>query len=100
MEEHKQSKIDYLFSAERTKRDLLIYFRTFDLRSHPMTHYPVDAPLCAECTALELTFFDPSCANCARALRSAGADIAHVFAALRQWVPQVRKSLLRIMKFY
>ena len=69
----------------KTKKRSLIF-----IRSHPVTHYPVDSPLCAECAALGLTFFDPSCAGCAKALRSAGADIAHVFAALRQWVPQVR----------
>ena len=59
-------------------------------RSHPLSHPTVDAPICPECLALENTFFDPACKACRRKLQSGDADIAHVFAVLRQWVPQVK----------
>ena len=58
-------------------------------RPHPLSHPTVDAPICPECLALENTFFDPACKACRRKLQSGDADIAHVFAVLRQWVPQV-----------
>jgi len=67
-------------------------------RSHAIAHPPVDAPLCLECRALELTFFDPNCPGCKRSLMSQDCDIGHVFAALRQWVPQV-SALLRPTTF-
>ena len=55
-----------------------------------MSHLPVDAPICLECQALDLTFFDPSCSGCRASLLAQEATVAHVFAALRQWVPQVQ----------
>ncbi len=61
-------------------------------RSHPLSHLPVDAPICIECQALEQTFFDPGCRGCRAALSAADATVAHVFAALRQWVPQVQQA--------
>ncbi len=74
------------------------------VRSRPVSHLPVDAPVCPECRALELTFCDPSCPGCRRELLGArgaeggdgdrggdggGDGVAAVFAALRQWIPQV-----------
>lgn len=61
-------------------------------RSHPLSHPTVDAPICPECLALENTFFDPACKACRRKLQSGDAGIAHVFAVLRQWVPQVNND--------
>ncbi len=58
-------------------------------RSRPLTHASVDAPICVECRALELTFFDPTCEGCFAAL----ITVADVFAVLRQWVPQVQRSV-------
>ena len=83
-------------------------------RSHPVSHPTVDGPICPECHALENTFFDPACKACRRKLQSGDADIAHVFAVLRQWVPQVgttcnmmtfnrrirMRATMRIMKSY
>ena len=63
-------------------------------REHPLSHPTVDAPICVECQALELTFFDPGCQGCRRELQakpSSQNGIAHVFAVLRQWVPQVHE---------
>lgn len=69
---------------------------SFVTRNHPIVHNAVDAPICLECRALELTFFDPSCPGC-RAEIQAEVDpnvgVAHVMAALRQWVPQVQQSV-------
>ena len=39
-------------------------------RLHPVSHPPVDAPLCLTCRTLDLSFFDPSCPGCAEILRS------------------------------
>ena len=39
-------------------------------RPHPVSHPPVDAPLCPTCRHLDLSFFDPSCPGCADILKS------------------------------
>ena len=39
-------------------------------RPHPLSHPPVDAPLCPTCTNLDLSFFDPSCPGCNAILKS------------------------------
>ena len=39
-------------------------------RQHPVSHPPVDAPLCPTCRHLDLSFFDPSCPGCADILKS------------------------------
>lgn len=62
-------------------------------RAFPLTHPAVDAPICVECQALELTFFDPTCPGCRAQLLAASSDVAHVFSALRQWVPQVQQNI-------
>ena len=39
-------------------------------RPHPVSHPPLDAPLCGTCRHLDLSFFDPSCPGCAEILKS------------------------------
>ncbi len=39
-------------------------------RPHPLSHPPVDAPLCVSCTNLDLSFFDPSCPGCHAIIKS------------------------------
>ena len=58
-------------------------------RGHALSHPTVDAPICVECQALEMTFYDPLCKGCRKELMSPESGVAHVFAVLRQWVPQV-----------
>ncbi|CAG0888530.1 unnamed protein product [Darwinula stevensoni] len=62
-------------------------------RENPLTHPAVDAPLCEDCQGLQLTFFDPSCPGCRALLKSPATTIAHVFAILRQWVPQTQQNI-------
>eukprot|EP00095_Tigriopus_kingsejongensis_P004171 maker-scaffold53_size449031-snap-gene-3.10 protein:Tk04171 transcript:maker-scaffold53_size449031-snap-gene-3.10-mRNA-1 annotation:"hypothetical protein BRAFLDRAFT_116178" len=62
-------------------------------RGVPMTHQSLDAPICIECLALENTFFDPNCIGCRTALLSEKSEISHVFAVMRQWVPQVQQCI-------
>jgi hypothetical protein len=58
-----------------------------------VTHPPVAAPLCDDCRSLELAFFDPTCPGCRRVLNSPYTTPAHIFAILRQWVPQVQQNI-------
>ena len=48
---------------------------TVATRGHPVSHPPVDAPLCVTCRHLDLSFFDPSCPGCAEILGSRSANI-------------------------
>ena len=61
--------------------------------SRSVTHPPVAAPLCDDCRCLELAFFDPSCPGCRRVLNSPYTTPGHIFAILRQWVPQVQQNI-------
>lgn len=66
------------------------------MRPSPIVHPAVDAPICPECQALEMTFFNPECKACQNELESMahhGIGIASIFAILRQWIPQVRDQL-------
>ncbi|GAB6022100.1 CAP-Gly domain-containing linker protein 4 [Chamberlinius hualienensis] len=62
-------------------------------RSWPLTHPPVDAPLCENCQQLDLEFFDPSCPGCGEILNHPQTTIAQIFACLRQWVPQTQRNI-------
>ncbi|TRY74970.1 hypothetical protein TCAL_11612 [Tigriopus californicus] len=62
-------------------------------RSTATTHLSVDAPICIECLALENTFFDPNCKGCKSSLLCEDSKISHVFAVMRQWVPQVQQCI-------
>ena len=53
----------------------------------------VDTPICPECQALDMTFFNPECFGCQSELRKMadhGIGIASIMAVLRQWIPQVK----------
>jgi len=39
-------------------------------RPHPISHPPVEAPICGTCRTLDLAFFDPSCHGCSAILKS------------------------------
>ena len=39
-------------------------------RDHPVSHPPLDSPLCSTCRTLDLNFFDPSCPGCGEILTS------------------------------
>ncbi|XP_042243019.1 CAP-Gly domain-containing linker protein 3-like [Homarus americanus] len=62
-------------------------------RSAPVTHPPVDAPLCVQCARRDLAFFDPGCSGCAALLRRLTTTPSHLFAVMRQWVPQVQHNI-------
>ncbi|KAG0725285.1 CAP-Gly domain-containing linker protein 3 [Chionoecetes opilio] len=62
-------------------------------RSAPVTHPPVDAPLCGHCARRNLSFFNPECGGCSVLLRRPSVTAAHVFAVMRQWVPQVQQNI-------
>ena len=59
------------------------------------THFSgVDTPICPECQALDMTFFNPECFGCQSELRKMadhGIGIASIMAVLRQWIPMVLK---------
>ena len=59
----------------------------------PISHPVSNAPICIECQALELTFFDPGCEKCMLELTSP----SHILAVLRQWVPQVQQAIERLI---
>ena len=44
-------------------------------RTHPVSHPPLDSPLCPTCRHLDLSFFDPSCPGCAEILTSRETSI-------------------------
>ena len=67
-------------------------FKSIPMRPSPIVHPAVDAPICPECQALEMTFFNPDCKGCQHELETMahhGIGIASIFAILRQWIPQV-----------
>merc|ERR1719347_728979 len=72
---------------------------TFSLapRDLPVSHPPVEAPLCVTCRTLDLSFFDPSCPGCSEILCSRDTSIGQVLAIMRQWVPQTQHNIDRLM---
>lgn len=62
-------------------------------RPHPLSHPPVDAPLCITCTNLDLSFFDPSCPGCHAIIKSRETSIGQILAIMRQWVPQTQHAI-------
>ncbi|XP_050689682.1 CAP-Gly domain-containing linker protein 4-like isoform X2 [Eriocheir sinensis] len=62
-------------------------------RTVPVTHPPVDAPLCVHCCRRDLSFFNPGCAGCSGLLRRPSTTPAHLFAIMRQWVPEVQQNI-------
>ncbi|CAL4079261.1 unnamed protein product, partial [Meganyctiphanes norvegica] len=62
-------------------------------RTVAVTHGPVDAPLCGACQRKDLQFFEPSCQGCSALLRRPSTTAAHLFAIMRQWVPQVQHNI-------
>ncbi|XP_064108829.1 CAP-Gly domain-containing linker protein 3-like isoform X2 [Macrobrachium nipponense] len=66
-------------------------------RSVPVTHPPVDAPLCSQCNRRGLFFFDPGCSGCSTLLRRPTTSPSHVFAVMRQWVPQVQHNIHQLV---
>ena len=70
--------------------------KSIPMRPSPIVHPAVDAPICPECQALEMTFFNPECGGCQNELETMahhGIGIASIFAILRQWIPQVINSI-------
>jgi len=66
-------------------------------RSHPVSHPPVDAPLCVTCRHLDLSFFDPSCPGCSEILKSRETSIGQILAIMRQWVPQTQHNIDKLI---
>eukprot|EP00090_Calanus_glacialis_P040977 TRINITY_DN7180_c0_g1_i2.p1 TRINITY_DN7180_c0_g1~~TRINITY_DN7180_c0_g1_i2.p1 ORF type:complete len:672 (+),score=124.75 TRINITY_DN7180_c0_g1_i2:72-2087(+) len=62
-------------------------------RPHPVSHPPIDAPLCLTCRQLDLSFFDPSCPGCSEILKSRETSIGQILAVMRQWVPQTQHNI-------
>jgi len=62
-------------------------------RPHPVSHPPIDAPLCLTCRQLDLSFFDPSCPGCSEILKSRETSIGQILAIMRQWVPQTQHNI-------
>ncbi|CAI8017270.1 CAP-Gly domain-containing linker protein 3, partial [Geodia barretti] len=58
-----------------------------------MTHEPTEAPLCDECQAKDLCFFDPTCSGCQDLLLDSNTTISQLFAVMRQWVPQTQRNM-------
>ncbi|XP_040569889.1 CAP-Gly domain-containing linker protein 3 [Lepeophtheirus salmonis] len=87
-EYREREKISQITKEEREKSYVIIPKRK-EAVSHPAT----SAPLCQECTALELSFYNPNCEECRMELRQPSTHISDVFAVLRQWVPQVQQNI-------
>ena len=62
-------------------------------RTHPTVHPVSDAPLCIQCQDLQLAFFDPQCQGCWSLVQDPQTTTGEVFAIIRQWVPQVQRSV-------
>ncbi|RUS77086.1 hypothetical protein EGW08_015169 [Elysia chlorotica] len=58
-----------------------------------MIHPCVDPPLCADCTRLELSFFDPVCPSCRKLMEDPATSIPDIFAIMRQWTPQTQQVM-------
>ncbi|GFO03242.1 Cap-gly domain-containing linker protein 3 [Plakobranchus ocellatus] len=58
-----------------------------------MIHPCVDPPLCADCTRLELSFFDPLCPGCRKLLEDPATSVPDIFAIMRQWTPQTQQAM-------
>lgn len=67
-------------------------------RSYPITHAPVDAPLCSNCRQLDLEYFDPSCPGCREILNDPKTSVAQIFACMRQWVPQTQRNIAGLVQ--
>ena len=65
-------------------------------RTQPTVHPVSDAPLCAQCRDLQLAFFDPQCPGCWSLAQDTKRSVGELFAIVRQWVPQVQRSLCAI----
>ncbi|CAI8017268.1 CAP-Gly domain-containing linker protein 4 [Geodia barretti] len=66
---------------------------TVPSRDNTMTHEPTEAPLCDECQAKDLCFFDPTCSGCQDLLLDSNTTISQLFAVMRQWVPQTQRNM-------
>ncbi|KAG8194224.1 hypothetical protein JTE90_024556 [Oedothorax gibbosus] len=66
---------------------------TTETRLHPIIHPSSDAPLCKSCLQLDLPFFDPSCPGCLEVLKSPETTVPHIFAIVRQWMPQTQQNI-------
>jgi len=62
-------------------------------RDQPKCHPPADPPLCSDCQALDLSFFDPTCPGCQDILNNPRTSISEIFAIIRQWVPQIQQHI-------
>ena len=58
-----------------------------------MIHPCVDPPLCADCTRLELSFFDPGCLGCHKLMEDPATSVPDIFAIMRQWTPQTQQAM-------
>ena len=61
--------------------------------SRAMIHPCVDPPLCADCTRLELSFFDPLCPGCRKLMEDPATSVPDIFAIMRQWTPQTQQAM-------
>ncbi|CAB4066864.1 CLIP3_4 [Lepeophtheirus salmonis] len=87
-EYREREKISQITKEEREKSYVII-----PKRKEAVSHQATSAPLCQECTALELSFYNPNCEECRMELRQPSTHISDVFAVLRQWVPQVQQNI-------
>lgn len=71
---------------------------TIPTRKMPKSHPPAEAPLCDECRANDLYFFDPNCGGCQDILLHVGTTISQLFAVMRQWVPQTQRNMSHLAR--
>uniref|UniRef100_T1J9Y0 Uncharacterized protein n=1 Tax=Strigamia maritima TaxID=126957 RepID=T1J9Y0_STRMM len=68
------------------------------IRETPISHPPVDAPLCSNCIKMELVFLDPNCPKCRESILMTDTTIAQLFAVMRQWTPQAQQNINLLME--
>ncbi|XP_019857361.1 PREDICTED: CAP-Gly domain-containing linker protein 3-like [Amphimedon queenslandica] len=66
---------------------------TVPTRDSPVVHPCAEAPICEECRAADLCFFDPTCSSCQDVLSNPKTTISQLFAIMRQWIPQTQGHL-------
>ncbi|XP_069954051.1 CAP-Gly domain-containing linker protein 3 isoform X1 [Cherax quadricarinatus] len=93
---HPRERAAHNHSGTQEQKEQIKGHRTV-ARSVPVTHPPVDAPLCGQCARKDLSFFDPGCSGCSGLLRRSTTTPSHLFAVMRQWVPQVQHNIHQLI---